>query len=267
MNLKEYREMPDEGLFEKVSRRLMVRRLARVGGVTAAAVVVVGAAIWLLTPSKAKDVAEMPMLQASVNEEIQGSALKKSNEDERTWQTVSPDRVVEPSVVANQPVVAVNAEERRISEHTHMKVTETVIEPVLPASKVISTDTPMAELIVESGHEGATQSPAQPKAGDPTIQTPHYENLLLAPTIIVPSADDEQNRQFGVLAATEISDFHMAIFNRAGRQMFSTNDITHKWDATSDGNPVPQGAYVWMARFRDAEGNPRTERGTVVVVR
>lgn len=140
--------------------------------------------------------------------------------------------------------------------------------PELPRSGVASTDTPFAELILESA-AGAGAAPAvHPKTDEPTTPaTPHYDNLLLAPTVIVPAADEEENRRFKVLAAEEVSDFRMAIFNRAGRQVFSTQNIDQAWDATHDGTLVPQGAYVWVARYRDSEGHPRSEKGTVVVVR
>lgn len=95
----------------------------------------------------------------------------------------------------------------------------------------------------------------------------HYENLLYAPNVIVPSGDDDRNRLFKLTSSSEVSDFHMYIFNRGGRQVFSSTDINRSWDATHDGTPLPQGAYVWVARFRDSSGNLHEEKGTVTVLR
>ena len=48
MDLRDYREMPDEGLFEKIERRVRLRRWTRLGGVVAAVVVLAAGAVWLL---------------------------------------------------------------------------------------------------------------------------------------------------------------------------------------------------------------------------
>ena len=49
--------------------------------------------------------------------------------------------------------------------------------------------------------------------------------------------------------------------------VYSTSDINAAWDATVGGAQVPQGAYVWVATFRDSDGVSRREAGTVTVVR
>ena len=49
MDWRDYREMPDDGLFEKIERRVRLRRWARIGGVTAA-VVAVAVAVPLMLP-------------------------------------------------------------------------------------------------------------------------------------------------------------------------------------------------------------------------
>ena len=56
MNLKEYRERPDEGLFGKIERRLRKRRALRVASAVMAGVallIVVG--VWLTTPERSSE--------------------------------------------------------------------------------------------------------------------------------------------------------------------------------------------------------------------
>ncbi len=265
MKLNEYQVKPDEGLFDRVARRLMLRRLARIGGGVLAAAAVATAAWWLLTPNPSAPEAAAPTASLEVATAAEPVAQTPTTEPlDRTAGT--------PAVTAAAPQSAPAPARPSIAEAQPLLPATTAAPsqtaPELPRSGVASTDTPFAELILESA-TGAGAAPAvQPKADEPTTPaTPHYDNLLLAPTVIVPAADNEENRRFKVLAAEEVSDFRMAIFNRAGRQVFSTQSIDQAWDATHDGTLVPQGAYVWVARYRDSEGHPRTEKGTVVVVR
>jgi gliding motility-associated-like protein len=109
-------------------------------------------------------------------------------------------------------------------------------------------------------------TPAE-KDGSQIPVTPHYDNLLWAPNVIAPAADDERNRVFKVTATSAVSHFHLIIFNRGGRQVFATDDINATWDATMGGVPLSQGTYVWVAKFRDSDGVLRQEKGTVTVIR
>lgn len=266
MDLKDYREMPDEGVYEKIARRVRLRRVARIGGVVSVvAVVAMTAGILLpyLTTSAKEParvaVAEVPVVSnpeeivAQPEEQLVGVAVRQDDEREDVAQaTLAVAVPSEPAASSLQPA--------RVQE-----------QPVLPPAAVVPETTPVADLIFElandeSDNTSEVMTPSS-KDGGAIPVAPHYENVLWAPNVIVPTDDNPDNRVFKVQCSSTISNFRMMIYNRSGRQVFYTNDINQGWDATRNGSLVPQGAYVWVASFRDSDGNIRQEKGSVTVVR
>ncbi|MBR4738410.1 MAG: gliding motility-associated C-terminal domain-containing protein [Bacteroidales bacterium] len=267
MDLKNYREMPDSGLYEKIERRVRMRRVARVGGMTLAAVVVVGAAVWLLVPAGGTE-KSAPTEVAAVQTTHPATPTETLSEAVKTLEI----REAAPAV---QQTVA--PEERPVEEAIQIQTTSTAVAEAVTTigDKVVvksETTEPLttapASLATEERLEMASADTVHPtKGGNPTSETQHYDNVLFAPNAIAPMSDDEENRVFKVHSTSPVGDFHLLIYNRNGRQVFHSNDINRGWDATHNGNLVPQGAYVWVARFRDSDGVMRQEKGTVTVVR
>jgi len=105
------------------------------------------------------------------------------------------------------------------------------------------------------------------KAKDPSSTIVHEDNLMWAPNVIVPNGDVDENRTFKLKFTSAVTDFRIVIFNRGGRQLYQSNDPAFEWDGTHDGTAMPQGAYVWVAKFRDSDGRAHQEKGTVTVLR
>ena len=110
----------------------------------------------------------------------------------------------------------------------------------------------------------ANPSPAK---GDPSTGTVHEDDLVWAPNVIVPNGDVDDNRTFKLKYSSEVTQFQIFIYNRGGRLVFNSDDPAFTWDGTSRGTALPQGAYVWVAKFRDSTGHPREEHGTVTIIR
>jgi gliding motility-associated-like protein len=53
------------------------------------------------------------------------------------------------------------------------------------------------------------------------------------------------------------------IFNRHGKQVFADDNYDNLWDGTSNGNPLPEGAYYYVIKTE----NSGTIKGTVNLVR
>ena len=269
MDLKDYREMPDSGLFEKIERRVVRRRVARMGGVVLAVALLAGAGVWMLTTNKVSEEqvamennvgsevvmanGEMSTMDAEVqmlDSKVPAMAVKKEKEEGQVAGKVDNAE----KTVSSSEQVAVQ-EERKTEEpiivYQQTAVAPAVVPVVEPATEAVVTDvTPTEQRTISSP------------------DTTRVENMLVAPNIIVLSDDvDPENRQFKVVANGEVSNFQMSIFNRAGRQVFSTNDINRAWDGRRNGTPVTQGTYVWVARFRDSQGKVHREKGSVTVIR
>lgn len=91
-------------------------------------------------------------------------------------------------------------------------------------------------------------------------------NDIYVPNIITPS--QQENSYFQVYGSSLI-DGEIWIFDRRGVQVWYSNDIHARWDATYDGSPLPQGTYVYTLRYSQI---PDTDvwlhkMGTVTVIR
>jgi gliding motility-associated-like protein len=88
------------------------------------------------------------------------------------------------------------------------------------------------------------------------------------PTAFVPGSSIEDNATFKVIAREEYNDsFELQIYNRWGELIFITNNIDEGWDGTYKGNRMPEGTYVFIARFIDQAGRTLKHSGNVVLLR
>lgn len=264
MDLRDYREMPDEGLFGKIERRVRMRRLARIGGVVLAVVAVAGVAV-ALYPKQTSTIKQQPVQLA----------LAEPQQEELTVMTVEPQPTVMEPVAKVQSEVAAASVTPTAEVREEEVVYDCVFGNPLPAEnpqRVVEDRNPVTvsgavpEPVASEEAPVVENTPVE-KGGTPAPSTPHYDNLLWAPNAIAPAADVDENRVFKVTATSAVSHFHLIIFNRGGRQVFATDDINATWDATMGGVPLSQGTYVWVAKFRDSDGVLRQEKGTVTVIR
>jgi len=58
------------------------------------------------------------------------------------------------------------------------------------------------------------------------------------------------NDYFGIGGLTQgVVDLTLTVYNRWGEKIFETNDVNDKWDGTYKGTAVPQGVYLYKAKF------------------
>ena len=300
--MRDYREMPDEGLFEKIERRVRLRRWTRLGGVVAAVVVLATGAVWLLPQGVEPEVGgQRSELKVGSRTGSRKSELKvrsrRSEVGDSQYQGVKEPEVgsqrsevgdsktqsltdsqtqgvEEPEVGSRRPEVGdsqsqgvkeqeVGSRRSEVGDSKTQSLTDSQTQGVEESdagSRRSEVGDSKSRSLEDSKTQGAKDGGAAP------VQ-PHYDNVLWAPNIIMPLADAEENRVFRVKSTSAVSNFRMVVYSRDGRPVFSTNDIDQGWDARRDGSPVPQGTYVWIARFRDSAGSMRQEKGTVTVVR
>ena len=90
---------------------------------------------------------------------------------------------------------------------------------------------------------------------------------LQMPGAFTPNGDG-RNDLFRVPPLIPIAIRQLAVYNRQGLMVFSTNNVSMGWDGTFNGHPQPAGVYVWELVY----DNPLTKRtesakGTVLLVR
>ncbi len=284
MNLKQYTHQPDPGLFDTIQRRLRRRRLIRVGSAVAAAVAVCGVAAALLLgrPAADEDAVQLASAQPqpSVSAQAPVAAAQPAVDPQAPSQAAAqPARQPEPSAVSaaataapSQPAAIASATPSVPSAQspsaavTPKAAVPAAMQPsVMAEAPALSTDTSNSSLLIPHSSPLTPHSSLTPPASKSEVETDGVD--VWAPNVIVPDGDVEENRTFGLRFSSEVSDFKLYIFNRNGRQLLYTSDPLFRWDGTCNGTRLPQGAYVWVAQFRDREGNPVQKKGTVTLLR
>lgn len=95
------------------------------------------------------------------------------------------------------------------------------------------------------------------------ISKTHY---LWAPNTVYVYDPDPRISQFRVYV-DNTSEFELQIFNRWGERLFSTTNPEFAWDCKYNGDLVPQGTYVWVARYRypGKRNETVTEKGSFTI--
>lgn len=290
MNLKEYREQPDSGLFEKIERRLRLRRLVR-RGAAVCGVAAVAAGVWLAVAShggrEEVSVAQAGRQGLPAAESVSAAAPVTRQESlvrQETMADVHPGTDgVRKTAEVGRPTVDAGVTATPAGQAAVATAEAAVQQPVAAASGAApvrqavavkpADEDVRAPGVGEAGNE--TVADLQPEAGEPLAAKEsdpgsvpvHIDNLFWAPNVIVPSDEVEKNRVFKLFFSSTVTDFRIQIYNRGGRLLYTGTDPDFEWDGTHNGTQLPQGAYVWVAKFRDTDGSLHQERGTVTILR
>lgn len=89
---------------------------------------------------------------------------------------------------------------------------------------------------------------------------------IWAPNVII--AGQGQNGVFRIQSAG-VLEMHVVIYNRQGQLIYEMDGLTEGWDGTCHGQPLPEGTYVWKARYRSQlmQEAWHEEKGTVTLLR
>lgn len=86
------------------------------------------------------------------------------------------------------------------------------------------------------------------------------------PTAFTPN-NDGKNDKFRASVYARLATFRLTVFNRFGQTVFETKDPAGAWDGSFGGNMLSNGTYVWICQYEEVGKTPRTEKGTVVLIR
>ena len=92
-------------------------------------------------------------------------------------------------------------------------------------------------------------------------------NGINLPNAFTPDGRDNTNTRFGLLNRQIVQLNYFRIFDRWGREVFHTTDITNQWDGTVNGSPAPMGVYVWEADGFCTAGQRISRSGNVTLLR
>lgn len=102
------------------------------------------------------------------------------------------------------------------------------------------------------------------------------EQSIVFPNAFTPNMDgpaggfyqlnDPRNEVFYPVFTGEIVEYQLKVYNRAGVQVFESNDINIGWDGYYQDQLSAQGVYIWKARVRFANGKTFVQSGDVTLI-
>lgn len=102
-----------------------------------------------------------------------------------------------------------------------------------------------------------------------TIQDDAHSDKI--PDLSIPDAfspnGDGINDEFKAKTDQVILDYNMLIYDRWGKLVFQARDINIGWNGEYKGQLLQSGSYVYMVTYRNAEGEEKMQKGTILLVR
>ena len=77
---------------------------------------------------------------------------------------------------------------------------------------------------------------------------PNLPDYIVKSNVFTPDGDGK-NDKFDLNQFANVKDFHIEIFNRWGKKVFESSDLSNQWDGKINGNPADEGVYYWMATY------------------
>jgi len=89
---------------------------------------------------------------------------------------------------------------------------------------------------------------------------------VIFPNTFTPNKDGI-NDLFMPMQGGMATRFKLSVYNRYGALMFTTTDMRAGWDGTYKGSAAPAGTYYWISTYYDQNNLPRTQSGSVLLIR
>jgi len=93
--------------------------------------------------------------------------------------------------------------------------------------------------------------------------------MLNFPNAFTPDSDG-LNDTFGpinFLNDQNVAGYKLSIYDRWGKNIYTSTSYDNRWDGTSDGSAVPAGIYVFHVVLTTPQGTEFTRRGTVALIK
>jgi gliding motility-associated-like protein len=91
------------------------------------------------------------------------------------------------------------------------------------------------------------------------------EEVITVPNIFTPDGDLKNDLFKPVLTFTP-TDYRLVISSRLGKVLFETNDFMDAWNGSDNGDPVPEGVYLWFLKIKTPAGKDISRTGILTVL-
>lgn len=91
---------------------------------------------------------------------------------------------------------------------------------------------------------------------------------IAAPNAFAPdNQSSASSASFGLMNAQFIRLSYFSIYDRWGKEVFTTTDPLKRWDGKVNGNDAPMGVYIWQAEGFCTSGQKLSKSGNVTLIR
>lgn len=274
--LKNFSEQPPEAMWDNISKQVAKpRHTGLVVSIVAVTLVLAGFVALLVSAPKGSTSKTSQALSQTKNTENSLAVNTSKSEQSKTpfYSDKTPKEINETPFYSDETAKEQNhsAATNLQGENLQISTVQTKQENALSKNpNIIAAEpkkveknrngNPLPQKTASINRELKTDTQKAPEIS----QRDTVRSQLFVPNAFTPLSD--KNNLFKP-AQADVSDYRMNIYNRQGVLVFDSEDITHGWDGRSKGEVCPSGTYVYVISFRDTEGKPHTQKGTLMLLK
>ena len=274
--LKNFREQPPEAMWDNISKQVAKpRHTGLVVSIVAVTLVLAGFVALLVSAPKGSTSKTSQALSQTKNTENSLAVNTSKSEQSKTpfYSAKTPKEINETPFYSDETAKEQNHSAATNLQGENLQISTVQTKQENASSKnpnIIAAEpkkveknrngNPLPQKTASINRELKTDTQKAPEIS----QRDTVRSQLFVPNAFTPLSD--KNNLFKP-AQADVSDYRMNIYNRQGVLLFDSEDITHGWDGRSKGEVCPSGTYVYVISFRDTEGKPHTQKGTLMLLK
>ena len=274
--LKNFSEQPPEAMWDNISKQVAKpRHTGLVVSIVAVTIVLAGFVALLVSAPKGSTSKTSQALSQTKNTESSLAVNTSKSEQSKTpfYSAKTPKEINETPFYSDETAKEQNHSAATNLQGENLQISTVQTKQENASSKnpnIIAAEpkkveknrngNPLPQKTASINRELKTDTQKAPEIS----QRDTVRSQLFVPNAFTPLSD--KNNLFKP-AQADVSDYRMNIYNRQGVLLFDSEDITHGWDGRSKGEVCPSGTYVYVISFRDTEGKPHTQKGTLMLLK
>ena len=274
--LKNFSEQPPEAMWDNISKQVAKpRHTGLVVSIVAVTLVLAGFVALLVSAPKGSTSKTSQALSQTKNTENSLAVNTSKSEQSKTpfYSAKTPKEINETPFYSDETAKEQNHSAATNLQGENLQISTVQTKQENASSKnpnIIAAEpkkveknrngNPLPQKTVSINRELKTDTQKAPEIS----QRDTVRSQLFVPNAFTPLSD--KNNLFKP-AQADVSDYRMNIYNRQGVLVFDSEDITHGWNGRSKGEVCPSGTYVYVISFRDTEGKPHTQKGTLMLLK
>ena len=260
--LKNFSEQPPEAMWDNISKQVAKpRHTGLVVSIVAVTLVLAGfVALLVSAPKGSTSKTSQTLSQTKNTENSLDVNTSKSEQSETPFYSDETAKEQNHSAATNLQGENLQISTVQTKQENASSKNPNIIAAEPKKVEKIRNGNPLPQKTASINRELKTDTQKAPEIS----QRDTVRSQLFVPNAFTPLSD--KNNLFKP-AQADVSDYRMNIYNRQGVLVFDSEDITHGWDGRSKGEVCPSGTYVYVISFRDTEGKPHTQKGTLMLLK